>query len=203
MGWGASQVPPAGCSGHQAQFATSLCRQPPGQPCHPAIHTCGSPPKAGDMHIQTLGFPCRKEAGRQGRHDGSFALAQARDSSQGGWRRHLDSHEAGGGSIQPFPWGGRKGTATWAFGTHCFLSDTEELGHVPDDVAEVVIHFDVGAHPGGQLGSGVCTGEPSREGHSAREPACPHPLPGRGPMQVGGRTCGHRGGQPHSRGDAG
>lgn len=85
----------------------------PGQPCHPATHTCGSPPEAGDMHIQTLGFPGQKETGRRGHRDSSFALARARGSSQQGWHWHLDSHTVVGVHPAP-PWGGRRGTAIWA-----------------------------------------------------------------------------------------
>lgn len=88
-------------------------------------------------------------------------------------------------------------------GTHSFLSGTEELGHVPDDVAEVVVHLDVGAHPRGQLGPGVYTREPSVEAVSLGA------LPTSPTAQVGhqaGRgshTCSHRGRWPHSHGDAG
>ena len=61
--------------------------------------------------------------------------------------------------------------ANCTVGTHHFLSDPEKLGHISDNVAEVVIHLDVGAHPGRQLGSGVCTGEPGGEEPSAQSPS--------------------------------
>lgn len=48
----------------------------------------------------------------------------------------------------------------WAFGAHSFLSNTEELGHISDDMAKAVIHLKVGANPGGQLGLGVSIGKP-------------------------------------------
>lgn len=57
-------------------------------------------------------------------------------------------------------------------GTHSFLSNSEELGHVSDDVAKAVIHLDVWAHPGGQLGSGIWIGEPA-QGPSAGSPFYP------------------------------
>lgn len=82
-----------------------------------------------------------------------------------------------GGPTQLLPSGGQGGTASWAFGTHCFLSHPEELGHISDDVAEVVVYLDVGAHPGWQLGSGICTGEPGREGPSAQVPPTPAGAP--------------------------
>lgn len=58
------------------------------------------------------------------------------------------------------PWVGHKARPAGHLGAHNFLSDTEKLCHIPNDVAEVVVHLKVGAHPGGQLGSGVSTGEP-------------------------------------------
>lgn len=79
------------------------------------------------------------------------------------------------GTLQrPFPWIGREGITSWALGTHSFLSNTEELGHIPNDVAEAVVHLDVGAHPGGQLGPGVRMGEPGRGWLSAWELHPPH-----------------------------
>ena len=93
--------------------------------------------------------------------------AQASGQSQGGWVLH-----------RPFPAGRRaQGAASWARRTHSVLSHTEELGHVADDRAEVVVHPDVGAHPGGQLGPGVHVGEPGGRRLSARGPTPPSPQP--------------------------
>lgn len=57
-----------------------------------------------------------------------------------------------------FPWDRQINRAV---GAHSFLSNTEELGYISDDVAKVVIHLEVGAHPGGQLGPGISIGEPA------------------------------------------
>lgn len=48
--------------------------------------------------------------------------------------------------------------------THCFLSHTEEMGHVTDHMAKALINPDMGAHPGGQLGFDVCVGKPGVSG---------------------------------------
>lgn len=93
--------------------------------------------------------------------------AQASGQSQGGWVLH-----------RPFPAGRRaQGAASWARRTHSVLSHAEELGHVADDRAEAVVHPDVGAHPGGQLGPGVHVGEPGGRRLSARGPTPPSPQP--------------------------
>lgn len=61
----------------------------------------------------------------------------------------------------PIPsWVGRGHNKLGYLGAHSFLGNTEELGHISDDRAKVVIHFEVRAHPGGQLGSGISIGEP-------------------------------------------
>lgn len=62
------------------------------------------------------------------------------------------------GGTADLPWGHRQ--VSWAFGAHSFLSSTEELDHISDDVAKAVIHLKVGTHPGGQLGPGISIGKP-------------------------------------------
>lgn len=171
------RVPPAGWSATSPRPPPS--RAPP-PPCHPGTHTWGSPPQAGDMHVQTLGFPGGEGARRHGHRDSTLSLTQTRGSKQWSWHRHLHSHGEVRGSCRPFPWGGREHRASWVLGTHRFLSSTEELGHVPNDVAKTVIHLDVGAHPGRQLGSGVRLGEPGRGRLSAPSSTC-HPTPQPGP----------------------
>lgn len=102
-----------------------FCKQPPAQPCQPATRTCGCPPQAGDVHIQTLGFPGGEGPGRHGR-DSSFSLAQARGSSQGGRHRHLESHMLVGGHLAP-PQGGLKASQL-GFGDSLFSGQHGRTG---------------------------------------------------------------------------
>lgn len=154
----------------------------PGPQQHAAPPSCvtrgtrtrGCPPQAGDVHIQTLGLPGGEGPRRRGHHGSTSSLTQTWGSKQGGGHRHLDSHREVGSCTDPSPAGRRaQGTASWARRTHSFLSHAEELGHVADDRPEAVVHPDVGAHPGGQLGPGVHVGKPGGCQLSARGPTPP------------------------------
>ena len=86
-------------------------------------------------------------------------------------------------------------------------------------MAKAIVHLDVGAHPGGQLGSGVCVGKPVGWWGLSLGTPHPHrpllrqtrqreePVSGVGALapELGGRgcTCDHKERRPHSRGDAG
>lgn len=120
------------------------------------------------MQVQTLSFPGGEEGVRRlGLPDSIFSFTQTGCCSPGGRCWHLQNHW---GWVGPFlaPLGTTPSSPPWAE-THSSLGNTEELGHVSDDVAEVVVHPDVRTHPGGQLGSGISKGEPG----GWPQPCCP------------------------------
>lgn len=172
-------------SGLQALPAISPWKGPPGH--HPPCAPVGLCLRLGTCTSRLLA--CLAERGPRGPAATVAPSpwprlgAVARGAGTGIW--------TGTGGWVGVPTGPSPGEEERAPRTHCSLSNPEKLGHVANDRAEAVVHVDVRAHPGGQLGSGIRAGEPAGRGRQPG-PHLPQPPPRKGPMGVQGHLWSQR-----------